>query len=116
MKKIIKKKVAIAALCVVMMGLASCVKQKNCDCGITGKFIYYENPEEIIYCGYPKDVNALIISDDREYCIDGSIPKKFQVRDTLQVNACLKKVSRNGPCLAHGIPTIYKLKCIEKEY
>jgi len=99
------------------MGLTSCVKQKNCDCGVTGKFIYYENTEEIIYCGYSKEVNALIISNDREYYyyIDGSIPKKFQVRDTLHVKACLKEVSRNGHCLAHGVSTIYKLKCIEKE-
>jgi hypothetical protein len=116
------KKVAVATLCMLLMGLflaVGCVKQKNCDCSLTGKFVYYENTEEIIYCGDFKKVNAVIISDDTTgtdyYYIVGAIPKKFEVKDTLHVSACVKKVPRNGACLAYGVGAIYKLKCIEEE-
>ena len=97
----------------------SCVKQKDCYCGlatIRGNFVYYEEPKEIIYCGYEKMVNAVIIQDVTEipfYIVD-AIPNKFQIKDTVYVMACLDEVIKKGPCLAFGEGRIFKLKCIEK--
>ena len=110
------KKLFLILLLIPALGVTSCVKQKNCDCGLTGKFIYYEKPEEIIYCGYPKDVNALFISDNTDswYYITGSIPNKYKINDTINVSLCLKEVKRDW-CLAFGVSVIYNLTCIEKE-
>ncbi|GHV43386.1 hypothetical protein FACS1894180_2300 [Bacteroidia bacterium] len=109
----------------------SCTKQKNCECGLTGRFIYYEEPQEVIYCGdsQNKKVNALFILNGDEgvpdtllykYYIVGSIPKSFQTQDTVYVNVCLKEIN-DGPYLFAGTSdffpceySIYKLKCIEK--
>jgi len=113
------KKKLLLLLLLPVLALASCVKQKNCDCElpVTGKFVYYENQKEIIYCGRERNVNAVIVADKerlRDYYIVGSIPKKFQMQDTVYVTACLKQERQRG-CLAYGIGSIYKLTCIEKE-
>jgi len=119
------RKLYLILLFLPIFGFGSCVKQKNCDCElpVTGKFVYYENQREIMYCGNIIKVNAGIrrsdydSSDESEYAyfnIIGSIPKIFQMKDTVYVTACLKEVQKKG-CLTFGVGTIYKLTCIEKE-
>jgi len=108
------KMLCLGLLALPVLCLASCIKQKKCDCGMTGKFVYFENKEEIIYCGNKINVNAVFFSTESMHYIVGSIPKKFQVKDTTNVVVCLKK-EKQGICLAYGISSIYKLKCIEKE-
>jgi len=111
------KKSILFLLILLLLGSMACVKQKNCDCELTrtGKFVYYEKPQEIIYCGdLHKKVDAVLILDERDYYIVGSIPNKFQTQDTVFVTACLKEVPKND-CLTFGIGVIYKLTCIEKE-
>ena len=113
------KKLILLLMFLPLLGLVSCVKQQNCYCGlstISGTFVYFEEPKEIIYCGYEQKVNALLISDslELEYYIIGSIPKTFQTKDTIYVMTCLEEVKRKGACLAYGVGSIYKLKCIEE--
>ena len=116
------QKVTVGILCLVLVGLASCVKQKNCDCDLKGKFVYFEEPKEIIYCGYNREVNAVLISKgitefgitDFPHYIVSSVPTKFKSKDTLNVAVCLKAEKRDG-CRDAGAGAVYKLKCIEKE-
>ena len=123
--KNVAKRSTVAILCMVLVSvfaITSCIKQKKCDCGISGKFVYFEEPEEIIYCGNERKVNAAIVPNDlieerrflNYYCIVGSIPKEFRTKDTVNVTVCLKEEKR-GVCLAHGVGVVYNLKCIEKE-
>ena len=111
-----KKHCLILLFIIPLLGLMGCVKQKNCDCGLTGKFVYYENSEKIIYCGRKVMANALFIPDNSlGYCyINGNVPIKFKSKDTLYVTVCLKEEHPNF-CLAFGVSAIFKLKCIEKE-
>ena len=111
------QKVTVGILCLVLVGLASCVKQKNCDCGLKGKFIYYETPQENLGCG-AGEYYAIFIPDDQHLgsCrIYSDIPKKFQTKDTISVSVCFNI----DPSSAHNAYSIdcrkYKIKCIEKE-
>jgi len=109
------KKLFLILLLIPVLGLTSCVKQKDCECGLSGKFVYYDPPEEIIYCGNFKNVNALFISENKGmYYITGTIPNKYQVNDTINVSLCLKEVKKSG-CRFYGVSVIYNLTCIEKE-
>jgi len=112
MKKIIV--FSFVFFCLLAIG---CVKQKNCDCGLKGKFVYYENQEEIIYCGHERKVNAAFFSTDQPefpYYIVNSVPAKFKLKDTLNVIVCLEQEKRDI-CMTYGIGSVYKLKCIKKE-
>ena len=121
------KKMILLLLLLHALGLASCVKQRNCDCGLSGKFIYFEIPETIICRGYDCEVNAAFIPNGlteesllygyySRYNIVGSIPKEFKTKDTLNVSVCLKEENvKSGIHLAAGVAVVYKLKCIEKE-
>jgi len=119
------KNLLIALGCIFMFSISSCVKQKKCDCDMKGKFVYFEKPEEIVYCGNKCNVNAAIIPDGlteeeashgyySRYNIVGTVPKEFRTKDTFKVFVCLKEEKR-GICRAMGVGTIYRLKCIEKE-
>jgi len=116
------KKPYLILLILSIFGLISCVKQKDCDCGLTGKFIYFEETEEIIYCASKQKVNALFIPEvsfpgysSSFYYIIGSIPNKFKTKDTLNVTVCLKEKRPRDICFTEGVGAIYTLKCIEKE-
>ena len=120
---LVMKKLVIVLGCIFFcLLIVSCVKQKNCDCDITGKFVYFENGEEIMYGGSKCIVNAAVIPNGltrdegyySRYNIVGSVPKEFRKKDTVNVSVCLKIVKSNG-CLPSGVCDIYKLKCIEKE-
>jgi hypothetical protein len=109
-----------------LLGLTNCVKQKNCDCGLTGKFVYYEKPQKEIVCGYEHLITAFFIPDytwTNDSAIGnitpyygpivGNVPKEYQTTDTIHVTVCLKE-QIEGFCLAYGWSNMYKLKCIEK--
>ena len=115
------KRSTVAMLCLVLVGLClSCVKQKNCDCGLKGKFVYFEKPEKINFCcNYDVKVNAVFFSNSQtefyRCYIVGSVPENFKTKDTVNVSVCLKE-DKNNPCYKGcGLTVIYKLKCIEKE-
>jgi hypothetical protein len=118
------KKYYFLIIILTLLGLTSCIKQKNCDCEkkVFGKFVYYENPEEISLCGTRYKINAVIFVEDftspiftiKQYDITGTIPKEYQVKDTIDVSACLK-YDKSGSCVVVGDVGIYNLTCIEKE-
>jgi len=33
---------------IILLGLGSCTKLESCDCGIEGKFVYFENGKKIL--------------------------------------------------------------------
>ena len=108
------KKIGLILIVLTTLVLTSCVKQKNCDCGLSGKFIYYDPPVYDFYCGYERLINAYFYTPEHGYCIVGSIPKEFRTKDTLNVSVCLKKEKQHG-CLAFGLGEIFNLTCIERE-
>jgi hypothetical protein len=115
-----KKNILILVL-ISLLGLTSCVKQKNCDCEkrLTGRFIYYENPKEILYCEKLIKVSAIFIHNITEYPfiteknIVGFIPKDYQEKDTINVSVCLE-LGNSGNCVQTGERAIYNIKCINK--
>ncbi len=114
---LVMRRLLMILLVLPLLGLMSCVKQKNCDCSQKGKFVYFENKKTIIYCGYDHQVNAAFFSTEREDAplyIVGYIPVKFRTKDTLNVDVCLEEETK-GVCLAFGEGSVYKLKCIEKK-
>jgi len=122
------KKIILLLLLLPLLGLTSCVKQKDCDCKLTGKFVYYEKPQEMIVCGYERSITAFFIPDYPSVNdsiignitpyygpIVGNVPKEFQSTDTIHVSICLKE-QIEGFCLAYSWSNMYKIKCIEKVF
>ena len=107
----VMKKIILFLLAITTLSLTSCVKQKNCDCGLSGQFIYYDPPAEVLYCGGDTPMNAVFITGDSCYSVShfilGNVPKNFRTKDTLNVSVCLKKEARNG-CLTFGITAVCK--------
>jgi hypothetical protein len=112
------KRSIVVILCTVLVGLTCCVKQKNCDCSLKGKFVYFEQPEEIYYYGSNREANAVFFSPEIKagfpHYIMNSVPTKFRSKDTLNVAVCLKEEKQRGGH-TYGIGIVYNLKCIEKE-
>ncbi len=111
----IMKKILISIFVMFLVFSTGCIKRNNCDCGLTGKFIYFEEEQYFPPDGgistYVK-VNALFISDNESaYPIYGKIPKKYQVMDTIEVNVCVKNIDKRA--YTDHLPH-YKLTCIEK--
>ncbi len=111
----------LALITIITVAIFSgCVKQKNCDCDMIGKFVYFENGEEINYCGHKRKRNATVIIPRYDllcdatisYPIYGAIPEKFRTKDTLNVAVCIKTKELN--CFTSFTHPIYKLTCIEK--
>jgi hypothetical protein len=123
-KKIFSEKVqgackrgTAAMLCIVLaLATTSCVKQRNCDCGETGTFTSYKEPQSIIVCGSETTFNASFVADDdgQLFHIVGDIPKAFQNQDSIRVRVCFKR-NKEHICVAYGVSEVYKLKCIERE-
>jgi len=108
------KKLVVILGSIFMLSATSCVKQKNCDCAMKGKFVYFEEPKDIIYCGYERKVNAVFIQNNADRYIISSIPNKFRVKDTINVSVCLKEETKNN-CRFIGESIVFKIKCIRKE-
>ena len=68
-------------LILIMPILIGCVKEKNCDCGIEGTFVY--NPAT--------KSGEFYINDNLNYFIEGNIPKKVQSTTPINVRACIVK-------------------------
>jgi len=111
------KKLILLLVLLPLLGLVSCVKQKDCGCGLTGKFVYYETPQENLDCGGTAKFNAIFIPDNLELgtCrIFSDIPKKFQTKDTLNVSVCFN-INPDSLTDTYLLDCReYKLKCIEK--
>ena len=120
------KKNILLLLLLPLLGLTSCVKQNNCDCRLTGKFVYYEKPQKEIVCGYEPSITAFFIPD-HSFMNDsiignippyygpivGNVPKEFQTTDTIHVSICLKEQFEDF-CFGYGWSNMYKIQCIEK--
>ena len=117
MDRLIKKtsRFTVAVLCVLLVGLClSCVKQKNCEEGMSGTFKYLKEPMDSYN---NKKITAIFYIDGdtvNEKYIIGHIPKEYQSNELIKVRVCLQEDKARGIVLAIYAPT-YKLKCIEKE-
>ncbi len=109
----LKLKILYLLLGFITLTLTGCPKQSECDCGLTGKFVYnpYWSP------GFNRTIEAHFIPDhdsDRYYRIVGFIPYDFRTTDTIRVNICtsVRELTRNQD----DVCVVHKLKCIEKIY
>ena len=118
------KKLLIILLILPLLGLISCVKQKNCEEGQIGTFQYLEEPFYFQPNCYRKEkkVVAVFYIDDSyksEVPIVGEIPSKYKSGDLIKVRASIKSVpyenSGRGYQVWIACPTVCKLTCIEKE-
>ena len=104
--------------------LTSCVKQKNCDCGLTGKFVYLDKEirsacgDKItaVFVPYGIYTNGYIDAETylSTHYIAGYIPNKFR-KNTDNVTVCVEEIKKDRFCVYYGISSVYKLTCIEKE-
>ena len=123
------KNIRIILLVLPMLGLISCVKQKNCEEGITGIFECLDEPLIVTNpncVNTEKKVVALfkpVIGDGGFYdtvglgvsMITGPVPSKYKVTEPIKVKASMKQSpKRNSPHDNACSPTS-KLTCIEKE-
>ena len=121
------QKVTVGILCLVLVGLASCVKQKNCEGGIVGTFQYLEEPIHIKpYCQFKeKKITSVFWADSYnnrgswEQYITGNIPTRYMSGDSIRVRICLKNI-HEGDAMTLAVQCddyygVYKLTCIEKE-
>ncbi|MDR0363976.1 MAG: hypothetical protein LBH92_03025 [Bacteroidales bacterium] len=98
----------------LLLATAGCVKQKNCDCAITGTFVYLEQSyEKADMCPSTSVVAHLIIDSYDTLLIVGKVPKKFRTNDSIPVNVCLKSLCKSY--LTVALPEGYSLECIEKK-
>jgi hypothetical protein len=94
------------------LGLASCVKQKNCDCGTTGTWHYLEEPYYLnITSGAKKKIVAHIDDTYTKIKVTGNVPKELKTFSPIAVNFCADNIG--GTKHRHGGPGVYTLKCIE---
>ena len=115
------KKIFLIFLLIPILGVTSCVKQKNCEGCDNEKvgWIQYVN-EPVIDSFYTNHgrvkVTALFyenINDEWGFPITGNnIPKKYKSCDLIRVRVCLALVEKAGK--ADHIPAS-KITCIEKE-
>ena len=108
-----KNKTKIILIFLITFFTVGCVKQRNCDCGVEGQFVYLDKSKD-----HPsgKSITAHFITLSFTYPysyfmeIYGNIPMEYQCTDTMYVSICFnpyKYHSRSPNC-------IYKLTCIEK--
>jgi hypothetical protein len=113
MKEKLKFKILFCLFSIASLIFTSCVKQSDCDCGLTGKFVYLEEP---YYTGpeYFKPDTKIVahfIKDSCVYPIYGYIPKDYRNHDTLDVNVCFDELQL--PEYRFEMYVTYSLKCIE---
>jgi len=116
MKEKIKIKILVCLLSITSIIFTSCVKQSDCDCGLTGKFIYLDEPYITDSSFYIKDkkIKAHFFSDSNQiFHIYGTIPTKFEISDTSIVNICLQ-TPYSGRTL-DLTKDVYYITCIEQK-
>jgi hypothetical protein len=109
----------ILLLCILpLLGLTSCIKQKNCDVckgsAEVGLFEYLSEPLSIAISDTENiEVSALLypVDGDMALFITGDIPKKYKTDDKINVRVCLKVVDATSP----GYATVFELLCIEDD-
>ena len=110
MKKNILK---LVLLLLPLLVLAGCVKQKNCENCVTGKWIYLQEPYAIVGYTTTFTVVAHFYEDGSLFYnplrFIGKVPPKFMSKDTLHV--CLTTNFIGGDLHAAGGMS---LNCIEK--
>ncbi len=114
-----KKILILLLFATLLLGLGSCTKLENCDCGIEGKFVYFEDGMKCYVSGHSKKVNAIVYTSYKAYPIDDYIPREFRVQDTLNVSVCVKEIQLKEviemPYVGPDVfESIYKLTCIER--
>ena len=118
------KKVTAVMLCLVLVGLClsvvGCVKQKNCEEGISGTFLYLKEPYKTNGKFIKRDVKitAHFIGEDKfstAHYITGTIPQKFQTDDSIRVRISLSEIRYKPSNKDVARMPISSLKCIEKE-
>jgi len=112
------KRIYLILLLLPIIGLGSCVKQKNCDCGLTGIFEYSNEKIDLSVMGLwsqdKSDLHAIFTGENGICFIKGTIPKEYKQKEPIAVSVCLEEY--DGIRLADA-SCVYpcKLKCIEKE-
>ena len=107
------KKIKLILLLLPLLVLVGCVKQKDCECPYLteGEFIYLK--ESYMYGSKEIKAHFISIQGVIEYKIYGSVPKKFQLADTVLTRACLKgkDISHKNKC---DIKMVYSILCMEE--
>jgi len=119
------KKVTAGMLCLVLVGLClsvvGCVKQKNCEEGRTGTFLYLKEPyrTKAGFCKPNVKITAHFIDDEYNevHYITGTVPRAFQINDSIRVQVCLNDIYCNEDNLdTDDVKKVtFLLECIEKE-
>ena len=111
------KKLYFILILLPLLGLVSCIKQKDCNCGHTGIWQYLEEPYyQKVTSGAEKKIVATITdSPSLGYpcfiTVTGSLPKKYTTSSPIHVRVCVDFIgdTKNQP----GGPPVFKLECIE---
>jgi len=105
----------------ISLSAVSCVKQKKCDCDLTGTWQYLEEPYYIpANKGLPRKKIVAVIKNSEEESNDfgvkitGKIPKEFRCLYPIRVRYCIERVKDNFN-VGTRYPCVNELKCIEKE-
>jgi len=117
------KKNILILLFLPLLGLTSCVKQKNCEgCKEreeVGWLQYLKEPVTNSFYAVNENARKKItaifyfdIDDEWGIPIAGNIPKKYQSGDFIRVRVCIEHVEKAGTA-DHIL--LCKLTCIEKE-
>jgi hypothetical protein len=104
------KKIFLFLTLILLVGLTSCVKQKNCEGGMMGTFQYFEEP---MTCPMGQNYALFISTDDLEVyqTTVKNVPSKYKSGDKIKVRVILEKAE--GAITYCGV--VYNVKCIEKE-
>jgi hypothetical protein len=125
------KKIIVLFMLTIPLICVSCVKQKNCDCGETGTFVYLKEPykmkgtacnnirgEKIVAHFFTNKMPDSITDIDRNkggITIKGYVPQAFRSGNPIAVRLCLKWDCDGRIVVMVAGPEIYSLKCIEKK-
>lgn len=114
------KKYLIFGSLVLLFCLASCMKERNCDCAgmMSGKFVVLDEPYRTTYPYWKEGLKItahFIDSTGQVLPIHGQIPKSFPVGDTVDVNICLKyNYYRPGRIHTEDRFGTFTINCIER--
>ena len=114
------KKIFKLLLLASLLATTGCIKQKNCDCGVSGTFVYLKKPYDAPVECTSKDQRVVAhfysddVPDEGIIYITGNVPKEYRTYDTLHVSICSKYICEGKGGVTFGYK-VHKLKCIEME-